>query len=167
MCPALAWTLDAQNKEGSDTNEPVVFTVGKRAKEKGGPGRLEGPQSCSEDSGCCAHMQDKVEGGRHTVSSACAHLAALHLPQGLDSQPCKEALVLVATLGLPERQTQGIFISFVTTPAYWDPVAVSSHGDACPHQGLASAASSHLGGEDAVFRAQFIEGASVHAKWKC
>lgn len=68
--------------------------------------------------------------------------------------------MLVATSDLPERYT-GISVSFIARPAYW--------GSTVLHRtkGLASAASSHLGGEDAVFRAQFIEGASVQAEQKC
>lgn len=35
------------------------------------------------------------------------------------------------------------------------------------HQGLASAASLRLGGDDAVSGTQFIEGSSVHTEQKC
>lgn len=35
------------------------------------------------------------------------------------------------------------------------------------HQGLASAASLRLGGDDAVSGTQFIEGSSIHTEQKC
>lgn len=44
-----AKALEAQNNADSDTNELVLFSAGKRAEEKGGPGRLWGPQPSSED----------------------------------------------------------------------------------------------------------------------
>lgn len=75
-----ARALEAQNNADSDTNELVFFLAGKRAEEKGGPGRFQGPWPCSEDLSCCAHVQDKVEGGVHAVSGGSAYLAALHLP---------------------------------------------------------------------------------------
>lgn len=67
---------EAQNNADPDSNELVFFSAGKRAEEKGGPGRLWGPWPCSED---CAHVQDKVEDRVHAVPGASAHLAALHL----------------------------------------------------------------------------------------
>lgn len=72
-----ARALEARNNANSDTNELVLFSAGKRAEEKGGPG------PCSEDFSCCAHVQDKVKGGAHSVPGASAYLAALHLPGGL------------------------------------------------------------------------------------
>lgn len=120
-----ARALEAQNNAHSDTNEPILFTAGKRAEEKGGSGRLQGPWSCFEDLSHCAHAQDKVAGGTHTVPRASAHLETLHLAWGLQgnawhlSQLCLVASVRMAILELQDRQTQAILITTPVCGALW------------------------------------------------
>lgn len=164
---------EAQNNADSDTNELAVFSAGKRAEEKGGPGRLRGPRSCAEDFSCCAHVQDKVEGGCMLFLGICipGSLAPVTEPAGACLellQPCMVASVPMAILGLLERQTQGYLPQFhdlhLASGALWLGAAIEM---AQTHQELASAVSLRLGGDDAVSGTQFIEGSSVHTEQKC
>lgn len=159
-CPTLSWTLDAQNNAGSDTNEPVFFAAGKRA----------GTEACSPVLGPVVAVHTcrtrwRVDGTLfpghlHTCQPCTCPRACRAIPDVSHSHAWRPQCLWPPQI-CRRSVLVSLSVSFITRPAYWGSTALHRT------KGLASAASSHLGGEDAVFRAQFIEGASVQAEQKC
>jgi hypothetical protein len=105
-----ARALEAQNNADSDTNELVLFSAGKRAEEKGGPGRHQGPTALFLGLQLLCTRAGWGRGwGAHCLWDICLP-GALYLPGYLQGhvwqvlQPCS---VPMAILGWLERQTQG------------------------------------------------------------
>lgn len=114
-----ARALEAQNNADSDTNELVLFSAGKRAEEKGGPGRLRGPTAlflglqllCTRAGqgggwGTCCPWDICIPG----------NLAPARVPSELRLAGATAMLSTHGHLGWRGRH-RVIFLSLVTTPA--------------------------------------------------